>query len=89
MVELSLPANSKVGTGKTYKAPAGTKRVKSFKIYRWSPDDGENPRMDTYEVDLDRVGPMVLDALIFIKTKLIPPSPSAVPAAKAFAVPVP
>ncbi len=72
MVELSLPANSKVGTGKTYKADPGAKRVKNFKIYRWSPDDGANPRMDNYEVDLDQVGPMVLDALIYIKNEVDP-----------------
>ncbi len=72
MVELSLPANSKVGRGKTYKAAPGAKRVKNFKIYRWSPDDGNNPRMDTYEVDLDKVGPMVLDALIHIKNEIDP-----------------
>ena len=72
MVELSLPANSKVGRGKTYKAAPGARRVKNFKIYRWSPDDGENPRMDTYEVDLDKVGPMVLDALIYIKNEIDP-----------------
>jgi len=72
MVELSLSANSKVGTGKTFKAAPGAKRVKNFKIYRWNPDDGANPRMDTYEVDLDRVGPMVLDALIYIKNEIDP-----------------
>jgi len=72
MAELSLPANSKVGRGKTYKAAAGAKRVKNFKIYRWSPDDGENPRMDNYEVDLDKFGPMVLDALIYIKNEIDP-----------------
>ena len=53
MAEFTLPANSKVGTGKTYPAPAGAKRVQDFKIYRWNPDDGQNPRLDTYEVDLD------------------------------------
>ena len=53
MAEFTLPANSKIGTGKTYKAPAGAKNIKTFKIYRWTPDDGKNPRIDTYEVDLD------------------------------------
>ena len=72
MVELSLPANSKVGAGKTFKAAPDAKRTKSFKIYRWSPDDGANPRTDTYEVDLDKFGPMVLDALIYIKNEVDP-----------------
>ncbi len=70
MVEFTLPANSKVGTGKTYPAPAGAKRVKAFKIYRWNPDDGQNPRVDTYEIDLADCGPMVLDALIKIKNEV-------------------
>ena len=70
MAEFKLPANSVVGTGKTYKAEAGAKRVKSFKVYRWSPDDGKNPVMDTYEVDLDKCGPMVLDAIIKIKNEI-------------------
>ena len=70
MAEFTLPANSKVGVGKTVKAPAGAKRVKAFKIYRWSPDDGQNPRLDTFEIDLDACGPMVLDALIKIKNEV-------------------
>ena len=27
----------------------GAKRVRDFQIYRWNPDDGENPRTDTYD----------------------------------------
>ena len=69
MAEFYLPANSKVKEGRVFKAPAGAKRVRSFKIYRWSPDDGQNPSLDTYEIDLDACGPMVLDALIKIKNE--------------------
>jgi succinate dehydrogenase / fumarate reductase iron-sulfur subunit len=69
MAEFTLPANSKVGVGDTYKAPAGATRIKTFKVYRWTPDDGKNPRVDTYEVDLDTCGPMILDALIKIKNE--------------------
>jgi succinate dehydrogenase / fumarate reductase iron-sulfur subunit len=72
MAEFTLPANSKIGPGKTFKAPSGAKRVKAFRIYRWNPDDGQNPRIDTYELDLDQVGPMVLDALIAIKNEVDP-----------------
>jgi len=70
MAEFTLPANSKIGTGKTYPAAAGAKRVRNFKIYRWNPDDGQKPRLDTYQVDLDACGPMVLDALIKIKNEI-------------------
>ena len=72
MVEFRLPANSRIGQGRTYAAPAGAKRVREFKIYRWNPDDGQNPRTDTYQIDLDACGPMVLDALIKIKNEVDP-----------------
>src|SRR6202795_4179691 len=72
MVEFNLPLNSRVGKGQIFKAPAGTKRVREFRIYRWNPDDGKNPRTDTYEIDLDACGPMVLDALIKIKNEVDP-----------------
>jgi len=65
-----LPANSKVGKGKTFKAPAGATRIKKFHIYRWDPETEENPRLDTFEIDLDKCGPMVLDALIKIKDEV-------------------
>jgi succinate dehydrogenase / fumarate reductase iron-sulfur subunit len=70
MAEFSLPANSKIRPGKTHKAPEGATRTRKFKVYRWSPDDDENPRTDVYEVDLDDCGPMVLDALIKIKNEI-------------------
>jgi succinate dehydrogenase / fumarate reductase iron-sulfur subunit len=70
MVEFALPANSKVQPGKTVRAPAGAKRTRTFKIYRWDPDGGQNPRVDSFEIDLDKCGPMVLDALIHIKNEI-------------------
>jgi succinate dehydrogenase / fumarate reductase, iron-sulfur subunit len=70
MAELTLPAASRPKPGKTFKAPSGAKRVKTFKIYRWDPDQGGNPTIDSYEIDLDQCGPMVLDALIKIKNEV-------------------
>src|SRR5438046_4392548 len=70
MAEFALPANSKIGVGETSKAAAGTKNIKTFKVYRWTPDDGQKPRVDTYEVDLDTWRPMILDALIKIKNEI-------------------
>ena len=76
MVELTLPKNSRVQDGQTWDAPAkdGEKpsNIKVFKVYRWSPDDDDNPRVDSYEVDLDTCGPMVLDGLIKIKNEIDP-----------------
>ncbi|XP_010178458.1 PREDICTED: succinate dehydrogenase [ubiquinone] iron-sulfur subunit, mitochondrial [Mesitornis unicolor] len=52
-------------------AAAAAPRIKKFAIYRWDPDKpGDKPRMQTYEVDLNKCGPMVLDALIKIKNEL-------------------
>ena len=70
MATFTLPKNSTIGVGQTYKAEADATNVRSFKIYRWDPDTGDNPRMDTYEIDLDKCGPMVLDALIKIKNEV-------------------
>ena len=67
MVQLTLPQNSKVKNGKTWPKPEDG-NVKKFKIYRYDPEGGENPRWDTYFVDMDKCGPMVLDVLIYIKT---------------------
>ena len=72
MAQFKLPANSVIGKGKTYYAGTGAKNVRRFQIYRWDPDSGENPRMDTYEVDLAACGPMVLDALLKIKNEMDP-----------------
>ncbi|HEV7255170.1 MAG TPA: succinate dehydrogenase iron-sulfur subunit [Mesorhizobium sp.] len=72
MVELTLPKNSKVREGKVWPKPEGAERLTEFRIYRWSPDDGENPRVDTYYVDREDCGPMVLDALLWIKNKVDP-----------------
>jgi len=67
MVQLTLPKNSKITEGKTWPQRPGAAELREYRIYRWNPDDGNNPRMDTYFVDIDDCGPMVLDALIWIK----------------------
>ena len=71
MAEFTLPKNSKVTRGREWKPEEG-KRLKTFKIYRYDPDSGANPRFDRYTIDLDKCGPMVLDALIKIKNEIDP-----------------
>src|SRR3546814_16272620 len=66
MAEFALPANSKIGTGQSWPKPAAATNTKTFRVYRWNPDDDANPCVDTYEVALPRCGPMVLGALIHI-----------------------
>ena len=70
MVQLTLPKNSKVRQGKVWPKPAGATRLKEFRVYRWDPDDDANPRIDPYFVDLDTCQPMVLDGLIWIKSRI-------------------
>ncbi|KAF0183794.1 MAG: succinate dehydrogenase iron-sulfur subunit [Hyphomonadaceae bacterium] len=72
MVELTLPKNSRVQKGEHHAAPQGASRVRNVKVYRYDPDTELNPRWDTYEVDLDACGPMVLDVLIHIKNEIDP-----------------
>ncbi|WP_374627697.1 succinate dehydrogenase iron-sulfur subunit, partial [Devosia sp.] len=72
MAELTLPKNSRIMAGRTWPKPAGATRLKEYRVYRYDPDSGENPRLDTYFVDLDDCGPMVLDALLWIKNKVDP-----------------
>jgi succinate dehydrogenase / fumarate reductase iron-sulfur subunit len=70
MVAFTLPAASKIKKGKDVDVSQGAANARTFKIYRWSPDWGENPRLDCYTIDLDQCGPMVLDALIYIKATI-------------------
>jgi len=47
--------------------------MKKFDIYRWDPDvPGDKPKVQTYDIDLNDCGPMVLDALIKIKNEIDP-----------------
>ncbi len=70
MAQLTLPKNSKVKPGNSFPLNGRTARKKTLQVYRWDPDAGGNPRMDSYEIDLDKCGPMVLDALIHIKNDI-------------------
>lgn len=67
-----IAPGSRIEEGQVFNAPAGASRTKAFTIYRYDPDSGGNPTLDTFEVDLDDCGPMVLDALIWIKNKVDP-----------------
>src|ERR1700719_4126684 len=73
MVEFTLPKNSKISGGKTWPKPASATATREFKVYRWNPDDGKNPSVDTYTIDTNDCGPIVLDALIWIKNNVAPP----------------
>lgn len=67
MAEFLLPKNSRIKKGRHHKAPDGAGDTRRFKVYRYDPDSGDNPRTDTFDVDTEKCGPMVLDALIKMK----------------------
>ena len=65
MAEFLLPKNSKIGKGKVFKADKAGANIRTFKIYRYDPSDGGQPRWDSYQVDLDEwVGLVVLEPCI-------------------------
>jgi succinate dehydrogenase / fumarate reductase, iron-sulfur subunit len=70
MVQLTLPRDSRIKTGKTWNGPDSKGKWKQFRVYRWNSEHGENPRLDTYWVDLRTCRPMVLDGLIKIKNEI-------------------
>ena len=72
MVELMLPKADRPVKGKTWPKPANASRLREYHIYRYDPDQSANPRIDTYFVDLDDCGPMILDGLLWIKNKVDP-----------------
>ena len=71
MVQLRLPKNSKIDkkNGNNHRLPYKAKNSKILEIYRFDPEDSEkkNPHIDSFEIDLDQCGPMILDLLIKIK----------------------
>ncbi len=69
MAKFRLPKNSRLERGDVYSCSGDHGPIRHVKIYRWNPDDQKNPRLDTFEVDIDECGPMVLDALISIKSE--------------------
>lgn len=60
---------------KTVKDPTASPgaNTKTFHIYRWNPDEPTSkPKMQSYTLDLNKTGPMMLDALIRIKNEVDP-----------------
>lgn len=70
MVELALPKNSKITEGKKWPKPENEENLREFRVYRWNPEDEKNPSIDTYFIDTEDCGPMVLDALMKIKSDI-------------------
>jgi succinate dehydrogenase / fumarate reductase, iron-sulfur subunit len=63
----NVSSGSRIERGKTWHAAADATRVKKFEVYRYDPDSGRNPRVDTYEVDLDACGPRLPFAALAVR----------------------
>jgi succinate dehydrogenase / fumarate reductase iron-sulfur subunit len=70
MVQINLPKNSQVIKGRYFRDKTGSKNLRKVNIYRWDPSAGENPRIDTYEVDMENCPSQVLDILNKIKNEI-------------------
>ena len=70
MAQFSLPQNSKIEVGNYFKDKTNSKNLRKINVYRWDPSTGKNPRVDTFEVDMDNCGPKVLDILFKIKNEI-------------------
>ena len=55
MVQFNLPQNSKIEVGEYFKDRTNSKSIKKVNVYRWDPSTGKNPRVDTFEVDMENV----------------------------------
>ena len=64
MVELLLPKNSKITKGKIFGKK--TKESICFNIYRWNRESGKTPSVDKFYIEKKKLGPMALDALLYI-----------------------
>jgi len=77
MAKFRLDEHSIVKKGRYFEAAVNTGsaenvKVKQFDIYRYDSEKGSLPRIDSYEINLESCGPMVLDALIKIKNEVDP-----------------
>ena len=70
MAEFTLPENSRIAQGKTHRCAEDCSNSKTFHVYRYNQESGENPSIDSFELDMDNCGPMVLDALLKIKAEM-------------------
>jgi succinate dehydrogenase (ubiquinone) iron-sulfur subunit len=73
MLVLSNQSRNILMIAKRAASVSASAATKKFEIYRWNPEQpNKKPYVQTYEVDLNSCGPMVLDALIKIKNEIDP-----------------
>ncbi|MDD2863387.1 MAG: succinate dehydrogenase iron-sulfur subunit [Methylococcales bacterium] len=70
MVEFALPKNSVVTKADSPSPSSKGKDFQRVEIYRWNPESGANPHIDTFDIQKDECGSMILDVLLKIKNDL-------------------
>ena len=71
MVQLSLPKLTQGFRRKNFRKRRKKNKI-VFNVYRWNRESDENLKIDKFFIDKSKLGPMVLDALMFIKNKIDP-----------------
>lgn len=69
MAAISLINQIGIRASSSAAATVEAPRYKKFSIYRYDPEKKSYPKMETFEIDLNECGPMILDALIKIKNE--------------------
>ncbi|MCH9844733.1 MAG: succinate dehydrogenase iron-sulfur subunit [Alphaproteobacteria bacterium] len=76
MAQLVLPKEARPKKGKIWDKPAKhnehEQNLQQVDIYRYNPEKIGNPTIDSFYIDLNDCGPMVLDAIIKIKNEIDP-----------------
>ena len=70
MAQFRLPKNARVTKGQRHNDGTAMQRPLALEVYRWNPDDDEQPRVDEYTIDQATCGPMLLDGLLKIKNEI-------------------
>jgi succinate dehydrogenase / fumarate reductase iron-sulfur subunit len=56
MVQFRLPKHSQIQKGKVFKQSGDALSMRTFYIYRWNAEDGKNPQMDEFTIDIKTNG---------------------------------
>ncbi len=70
MAQFRLPVGSRIGEGRYFNYDGDRTNIRRVQIYRWNQENESKPQIDTFEIDGEMAGPMVLDVLIKIKDSI-------------------
>ena len=70
MAQFRLPVASRIGEGHYFNYDGDRTNIRRIQVYRWNQESEKKPQIDTFEIDGEMAGPMVLDVLINIKDSI-------------------